>query len=181
MDGKPMRKHREISPDELSAWLRAETEADGAEAERRLSALFAALAEPAPAAGFAGRVLARIAGEEVASSARDRRGSRLLLAAAAVLTAAGLAWILAGVQAGGLGSATAFAASAFATAGELAGECFRFWAALAAIFDPLARALAGPWFLALAVSLVAMSSLALVSLARWVEREKGVVYALYTS
>ncbi|MCZ7651177.1 MAG: hypothetical protein M5U13_08480 [Thermoanaerobaculia bacterium] len=176
-----MREHREITPDELSAWLRAEADADVPEADRRLAALFAALDEPAPAAGFAGRVLARIEGEEAVSGSRHRRWRRLLLAAAALVVAAGFPWLLAGAGAGGVGAAAAVAARAFAAAGELAGGSFRAWAALAATLDPLARALAGPWLVGVAASLVLVSFLALVSLARWVEREKGVVYALYVS
>jgi len=181
MDGKTMRNTRETSPDELSAWLCAETEAGGAEADRRLSALFAALGEPAPAAGFDSRVLARIANEEGAARSRRRFWRRLQLAAATLLMAAALPWLLAGAQVAGFAGAAVLAARGLAAAGELAGESFRYWAALAAVLEPLAKALAGPWLLGLAVSLVLTSSLALVSLARWVEREKGVIYALYTS
>ena len=178
MDGTEMRERREIAPDELSAWLRAERAADDAEAERHLAALFTALAEPAPGTGFPARVLARIAAEETAARVAARRRRQLLLAAALVLVAGGMPVLLTVAGTGGLAAATALAARGLAAAGELGGQLFELWAALATALAPVARALARPWLLAGATALVLTSSLALVSLARWVEREKGVDYAL---
>lgn len=159
-------------------WLAAESAADAAEAESRLRSLFAGLEDPLPSRGFADRVVALALAEAPVRRAARSRLSRAL--AAGLLAAAGLAVALllpASLALLGLVEwATLPALAVRALAGLFAsvGRAFADWQELLAVLQPVARALARPPVVAALAGLALVSSLALASLARTLEREEGV-------
>jgi hypothetical protein len=177
MDGAEMRERREMTPEELDGWLRAESAADDAEAERRLALLFDALVEPAPRPGFTARVLASIRAEEAAVRLARRRRFRHLATAAVLLSAAAFAGLLLAGP-GGLGAIPALGARCLMAAGAIGRGVAWFWTLFATAFVPVAEALFRPWIFGVAAALALSSILMLSSLVRCLEREKGVVHAL---
>jgi hypothetical protein len=159
-------------------WLAAETAGDAAEAEARLLALFARLDDPAPSPGFADRVVARALTEAPARRAARGRLSRAV--AAGLLAAAGLAaaLLLPGCLAllglVGWAGLPALAVQALAAVAGSVGRAFADWQGLLGVLQPVARALARPPVVTALAGLALLSSLALASLARALERGKGV-------
>jgi hypothetical protein len=147
-------------------YLEAEASGRGAEAEAALAALFAALPQPAPAAGFTARVIARIGRPSVFSRLPVRAALAAVLAFAALATAllapplASLAGAFgpSGLVAGGADLATAL--SLRFAAGLSA------WSSITAVGEVLARALVHPPVLLLLLIQFPIAAGALVGLAR---------------
>lgn len=158
-------------------WLAAESAGESEEAEARLLALFAQLDSPAPAAGFADRVVARATAEAPRRSARRRFARRALagglLAAAGVAVALLLPALSALVGLVDWAALPGLAARLIAMLAASSARALGTWQELLAVLRPVARALAHPQVVGALVGLVAVSSLALASLARALERGKG--------
>ena len=162
---------------EWESWLAAEAEGSSDAAESNLRALFAELDEPGPAPGFADRVvalaLAEAAQAPVVAERSRRRWGWILLAAAGLAAAVALPVVpvLAGMVSWSAlpGLLVRTLAWLIATAGSSVGN----WLDLVAVLRPVARALARPQVVAALACLAVVSSLALATLVRTLERGKG--------
>lgn len=171
-----MDRHRELDHD-WEAWLEAEATGSEAEAERHLAALFSSLDAAAPSAGFADRVVALALAEVPRrqaswSNARRALAAGLLVAAgiAMALVLPGLLALLARVE---WVSLPGLAVSGLAGLASLVARAFGNWQELVEVLRPVARALARPPIVGALAGFAAVASLALASLARAAEREKG--------
>lgn len=174
---------RRTDEEMLTRWLAAERADQEDEAETALSAVLASLPRPAPASGFAGRVLTRLtAGGETAEAFGDRlfgrRGVRLALAAAFALMGASL--IVFPPLVAGLASALRLASlltlgvELLAALGRWVGAGMQLWGVLSGLSQTLAAVVATPVGAAVLGAVILISISALRLLAELLAQERSV-------
>jgi hypothetical protein len=151
--------------DPWSRYLEADREGRPEEAERALFEAFGALPRPAPRAGFAARVMARVA----PPSWFARTWVRAALAAAAVLAAAALVLVppiaIPIAEAVGPGGVMHLLADAFTGFVVRIGRGADLWRVLATVSDAIAAAVSRPQIALLLLAQFALAALSLHRLA----------------
>lgn len=146
--------------DVFSSWWAAERAGRDGDAERALARLFCALPVPAPAADFAGRVLARAGLQVVAASYPwwGRAAVAACLLTAGLATAFVLPLVLGLTRLVAPGEAVATLVAGFVAVASRIDEALALWQSLAAVADTVALVATAPPVVLALLTLAALSA-----------------------